>query len=91
MFITVNFFHSFRNITIDYSVVIGSSYTRDNSIFSSEYITCSHHTGDLIDGDQAILSCEQPINGQYVVIRKLDDEPLKLCEVEVYAEDGNCC
>ena len=79
------------NITMEYQVMVGSSYTRGSTVFSSEYTECVRRVDDFVDGDLTMLTCDEPINGQYVVIQKLDKEPLMLCEVEVYAEDGNLC
>ena len=76
---------------MDYQVMVGSSYTRDKTHFSSEYTECGRRIDELVDGDHRILRCEEPIKGQYVVIQKLDNEPLKLCEVEVFAEGDNLC
>ena len=69
--------------------MVGSSYTKGSTVFVSEYIKCGHHVDDFVNGDQVKFKCEQSISGQYVVIQQLNNEPLKLCEVEVYAEEGN--
>ncbi|XP_013420946.1 fucolectin-1 [Lingula anatina] len=67
----------------NFEVRVGTSFA-DSASFT-QYKLCASYPGVAPVGNTS-LSCGSPLTGQYVLIIKVgsDDDPLQLCEVEVY-------